>query len=153
MDILKTLAGELGRSLEHVTNVVNLIDEGATIPFIARYRKEMHGAMDDTTLRALETRLQYLRNLAQRKEEIIHSRMISEFLCDLTESVYDKTITYKNFSQLATQYTSDTYTKAINKNITNLPPDLNLLNKFFQKGNIRILWYLCHLRKFFLSLL
>ena len=47
MDILKTLAAELGRSEEHVTNVVNLIDEGATIPFIARYRKELHGSMDE----------------------------------------------------------------------------------------------------------
>lgn len=87
------------------------------------------------------------------KEEIIHSRMISEFLCDLTESVYDKTITYKNFSQLATQYTSDTYTKAINKNITNLPPDLKLLNVFFKKGSIRTLWLLCHLRKLALNML
>lgn len=87
------------------------------------------------------------------KEEIIHSRMISEFLCDLTEAVYDKNTTYQTFRQIADQYISDTYTKAINKNITNLPPDLNLLNKFFKKGNIRILWYLCHLRKLFLSLL
>ena len=46
--ILQTLARELERSPEHVQNVVTLIDEGATIPFIARYRKELHGAMDDT---------------------------------------------------------------------------------------------------------
>ena len=47
-----------------------LIDEGNTIPFIARYRKEMHGSMDDTALRALEERLQYLRNLEKRREEV-----------------------------------------------------------------------------------
>ena len=73
MDILKTLAAELGRSEEHVTNVVNLIDEGATIPFIARYRKELHGSMDDQLLRELSDRLQYLRNLEKRREEVITS--------------------------------------------------------------------------------
>ena len=55
--ICEILAQELGQKLTYVENVVNLIDEGNTIPFIARYRKEMHGAMDDTTLRNLETRL------------------------------------------------------------------------------------------------
>ena len=68
--ICQILARELGQKLEYVENVVTLMDEGNTIPFIARYRKEMHGAMDDTTLRALETRLTYLRNLQQRREEV-----------------------------------------------------------------------------------
>ena len=65
--IPEILAEELGQKLEYVQNVVNLMDEGNTIPFIARYRKEMHGAMDDTTLRNLETRLTYLRNLQERR--------------------------------------------------------------------------------------
>ena len=68
--ITETLAQELGQKLEYVENVVNLMDEGNTIPFIARYRKELHGAMDDTTLRNLETRLTYLRSLQQRREEV-----------------------------------------------------------------------------------
>ena len=68
--IAEILAHELGQKLEYVENVVRLIDEGNTIPFIARYRKEMHGAMDDTTLRALETRLTYLRNLQDRRDEV-----------------------------------------------------------------------------------
>ena len=68
--IPEILAEELGRKLEYIENVVSLMDEGNTIPFIARYRKEMHGAMDDTTLRNLETRLIYLRNLQQRREEV-----------------------------------------------------------------------------------
>ena len=68
--INEILAQELGQKLEYVENVVALMDEGNTIPFIARYRKEMHGAMDDTTLRNLETRLTYLRNLQQRREEV-----------------------------------------------------------------------------------
>ncbi len=70
LSITEILAQELGQKLEYVENVVRLMDEGNTIPFIARYRKEMHGAMDDTTLRNLETRLTYLRNLQQRREEV-----------------------------------------------------------------------------------
>ena len=68
--MIQTLARELGRAEEHVHNVVRLIDEGATIPFIARYRKELHGSMDDTALRTLEERLQYLRSLEKRREEV-----------------------------------------------------------------------------------
>lgn len=71
--IPQTLADELGQKLQYVENVIALLDDGNTIPFIARYRKEMHGTMDDTTLRNLETRLNYLRNLQQRKEEICAS--------------------------------------------------------------------------------
>ena len=68
--IPEILAEELGQKLEYVENVIALMDEGNTIPFIARYRKEAHGAMDDTTLRSLETRLTYLRNLQTRREEV-----------------------------------------------------------------------------------
>jgi len=68
--IPEILAEELGRKQEYIENVVALMDEGNTIPFIARYRKEMHGAMDDTTLRSLETRLTYLRNLQERRDEV-----------------------------------------------------------------------------------
>ena len=68
--IAEILARELGLNQKYVENVVQLIDEGNTIPFIARYRKEMHGAMDDTTLRNLETRLTYLRSLQQRRDEV-----------------------------------------------------------------------------------
>jgi uncharacterized protein len=70
LSIQEILAQELGQKLEYVENVVTLMDEGNTIPFIARYRKELHGAMDDTTLRSLETRLGYLRNLQERREEV-----------------------------------------------------------------------------------
>ena len=72
-NIIETLALELGQKQAYVENVVTLLDEGNTIPFIARYRKELHGSMDDTVLRNLETRLNYLRNLQQRKEEICKS--------------------------------------------------------------------------------
>ena len=68
--INEILAQELGQKQEYIDNVIALMDEGNTIPFIARYRKEMHGAMDDTTLRNLEARLTYLRNLQQRRDEV-----------------------------------------------------------------------------------
>ena len=68
--IIQRLAQELERPAHQVENVVHLIDEGNTIPFIARYRKELHGSMDDQLLRQLAERLQYLRNLEARKEEV-----------------------------------------------------------------------------------
>ena len=68
--IVQMLARELDQSAQHVQNVVDLLDEGNTIPFIARYRKELHGSMDDTVLRTLEERLQYLRSLEKRREEV-----------------------------------------------------------------------------------
>ena len=70
LSIAEILSQELKQKQEYVENVIQLIDEGNTIPFIARYRKEMHGTMDDTTLRNLETRLTYLRNLQERRDEV-----------------------------------------------------------------------------------
>ena len=79
-EMIRLLAEELGQKAQYVENVVRLLDEGNTIPFIARYRKELHGAMDDTPLRTLADRLQYLRNLAQRREEICRSIAAQEKL-------------------------------------------------------------------------
>ena len=70
MDMIQTLAQELNKDPRHVANVVQLLDDGNTIPFIARYRKELHGAMDDTSLRTLEERLQYLRGLEERRDTV-----------------------------------------------------------------------------------
>ncbi len=74
--ITERIAQELNRPARSVQNVIDLLDEGNTIPFIARYRKEAHGAMDDEALRTLEERLRYLRSLEQRREEIL--RLIGE---------------------------------------------------------------------------
>ena len=68
--IPQILAKELGKPQQAVENVIALLDQGNTIPFIARYRKEQHGSMDDTTLRKLEDRLTYLRSLDQRRQEV-----------------------------------------------------------------------------------
>ncbi len=76
MDIIKKLATEFGLQSKQVESTVNLIDEGNTIPFIARYRKEVTGGLSDEVLRDLDERLSYLRGLEERKEEVL--RLIEE---------------------------------------------------------------------------
>lgn len=71
MDLIAQLARELNLKAANVEAAVKLIDEGNTIPFISRYRKEATGGMDDVALRALDERLSYLRNLEQRKDDVI----------------------------------------------------------------------------------
>ena len=91
MNINQQLAQELNISLTYVDNVVTLLDEGNTIPFIARYRKEMHGSQDDTTLRTLHERLEYLRGLEERRETIINAiteqgKMTDELAAAISEA-------------------------------------------------------------------
>lgn len=76
MEIKEILKLEFGLKENHIENIINLLDEGCTIPFIARYRKELTGSLDDQTLRAFDDRLKYLRNLFKRKEEVFS--LISE---------------------------------------------------------------------------
>lgn len=76
MDIVEQLAQEFGLKKEYSQNIINLLDEGCTIPFIARYRKEMHGTCDDQTLRAFSDRLKYLRSLKEEKDKV--QRAITE---------------------------------------------------------------------------
>ncbi|MBQ6018549.1 MAG: RNA-binding transcriptional accessory protein [Clostridia bacterium] len=70
MDLIKTLCAEFSVKTEHMQNIIALIDDGNTIPFIARYRKEMHGSCDDQKLREIADRLQYLRNLEKKKADV-----------------------------------------------------------------------------------
>ncbi len=73
MDILQTIINEFSLKPQHAQNIVELLDEGNTVPFIARYRKEMTGSCDDQVLRTLCDRLDYLRGLEKRKEEVVKS--------------------------------------------------------------------------------
>ena len=73
MNIAKQIAEELKIKVWQVEAVMELIDEGCTIPFIARYRKEKHGSLNDEQLRNLDERLTYLRNLEERKETVLAS--------------------------------------------------------------------------------
>ena len=76
MNITNRIASELGLSEQQVERAIELIDEGNTIPFISRYRKEATGGLNDEVLRSLDERLRYLRNLEERKQEVI--RLIDE---------------------------------------------------------------------------
>ena len=85
------LAKEFSVLEQYVGNIINLLDEGMTVPFIARYRKEQHGTMDDQVIREIADRLNYLRNLEKRKEEVINSitekdKMTDELLLDIKKA-------------------------------------------------------------------
>ena len=110
--IAEILAEELGQKQQYIENVIGLIDEGNTIPFIARYRKEMHGAMDDTTLRTLETRLQYLRNLQERKEEVCNSIASQEKLTPELEAAVMAAATLAEVEDLYRPYKQKRRTRA-----------------------------------------
>lgn len=110
--IVEKLAQELGQKTEYVANVVALLDEGNTIPFIARYRKEMHGSMDDTVLRNLETRLNYLRNLQERKEEVCKAIASQEKLTDELEQAIFSASTLAEVEDLYRPYKQKRRTRA-----------------------------------------
>jgi len=112
LSINEILAQELGQKLEYVNNVVTLMDEGNTIPFIARYRKEMHGAMDDTTLRNLETRLTYLRNLQQRRDEVKKSIENQGKLTEELITAIDAAVTMTEVEDLYRPYKQKRRTRA-----------------------------------------
>ncbi|MBE6860721.1 MAG: RNA-binding transcriptional accessory protein [Ruminococcus sp.] len=89
MDINKTLAQEFGLRQEQIDNTVALIDDDKTIPFIARYRKELTGSLDDQVLREIYDRLSYLRNLEKRKEEVASSITEQEKMTDDIQKAID----------------------------------------------------------------
>ncbi len=112
MTIIEQLARELNRPAEHIENVVRLLDEGNTIPFIARYRKELHGSMDDTALRTLEERLAYLRNLTERKESVKASIAEQETLTDELAAAIDAAQTLAEVEDLYRPYKPKRRTRA-----------------------------------------
>ena len=112
MTIIEQLARELNRPAEHIENVVRLLDEGNTIPFIARYRKELHGSMDDTALRTLEERLAYLRNLTERKESVKASIAEQEKLTDELAVAIDAAQTLAEVEDLYRPYKPKRRTRA-----------------------------------------
>lgn len=93
MDINKTLAKEFGLKQEQVDNTVALIDDDKTIPFIARYRKELTGSLDDQILRELYDRLMYLRNLEKRKEEVTNAITEQEKMTPEIEAAISAAVT------------------------------------------------------------
>ena len=133
MDIIQTLAQELDKAPQHVENVVCLLDEGNTIPFIARYRKELHGAMDDTSLRTLEERLQYLRGLEERREAVKRSIDEQGKLTDELASAIDSAKTLAEVEDLYRPYKQKRRTRATAAKEKGLEPLAALL--FAQERN------------------
>ena len=125
--IIQILAKELDKSPEHVENVVRLIAEGNTIPFIARYRKELHGAMDDTALRTLADRLQYLRNLDKRREEVKSAIEGQGKLTEELSAAIDAAATLAEVEDLYRPYKPKRHTRATVAREKGLEPLAQLL--------------------------
>ena len=89
MDISAKLTEEFNLRPDHVKNILTLLDEGNTIPFIARYRKEMTGAIDDQVLRNLNDRYEYLQNLQKRKEEVAKAITEQEKMTEEIQAAID----------------------------------------------------------------
>lgn len=140
MDLTNLLASEFGIKLEYSQNLINLLDEGCTVPFISRYRKEMHGTCDDQTIREFSDRLNYLRNLEKRKEEII--KLIDEQE-KLTPELKDKILNSVTQTELEDIYRpfrpkrQTRATIAVSKGLTPLA-DI-ILNQKEQTGDVLVI--------------
>ncbi len=125
--IAQTLAHELGVKEEYVNNVVALIDEGNTIPFIARYRKELHGSMDDQVLRTLADRLEYLRGLEERKQAVKKAIEEQGKLTDELAAALDAAATLAEVEDLYRPYKQKRRTRATIAREKGLEPLARLL--------------------------
>ena len=129
--IIHILAQELDKNEQHVANVVALLDEGNTIPFIARYRKELHGSMDDTVLRALADRLQYLRSLDKRREEVRGAIAAQEKLTEALDAALSAAATLAEVEDIYRPFKPKRRTRATVAREKGLEPLADLL--FAQK--------------------
>ena len=112
MDILSLLAQEFKLNIAHARNIVELIDSGNTIPFIARYRKEMTGSCDDQILRELADRMHYLRNLEKRKAEVTEAITAQEKMTDEIRSAIDMAQTLAGVEDIYRPYRPKRRTRA-----------------------------------------
>ena len=129
--IIQRIAQELDQKPEYVENVVRLLDEGNTIPFIARYRKELHGAMDDTSLRTLEERLAYLRGLQERRETVKAAIEAQGKLTEELARAIDEAATLAEVEDLYRPYKQKRRTRATVAREKGLAP---LAEVFFAQG-------------------
>ncbi len=110
--MIQILARELDWPEQHIQNIIILLDEGNTVPFIARYRKELHGAMDDQLIRQLADRLQYLRNLQTRRDEVKQSIENQGKLTDELSAAIDAAATLAEVEDLYRPYKQKRRTRA-----------------------------------------
>ena len=125
--IITQLAQELSQPAQYVANVIQLLDGGNTIPFIARYRKELHGAMDDTTLRNLEERLTYLRGLQERRETVKNAIAEQGKLTEELAAAIDSAATLAEVEDLYRPYKQKRRTRATVAREKGLAPLAELL--------------------------
>ena len=112
MDILQTITQEFSLKPEHVNNIVALLDDGNTIPFIARYRKELTGHIDDQVLRELSDRLTYLRNLEERKGEVERSITEQGKMTDEIKQALEAAVTLTEVEDIYRPYKQKKKTRA-----------------------------------------
>ncbi|MEG1859951.1 MAG: Tex-like N-terminal domain-containing protein, partial [Christensenellaceae bacterium] len=112
METAGILAKEFHLKAEHIQSIITLIDDGNTIPFIARYRKEMTGSCDDQVLREVFDRLNYLRNLEKRKEEIINNIEQQQKMTEELLSLIQKSVTMTELEDLYRPYKQKRRTRA-----------------------------------------
>ena len=133
MDIINILKDELGIKRTQAETAVKLIDEGNTIPFIARYRKEMTGSLDDETLRNLDERLKYLRNLQDRKDAVLKSIEEQGKLSEELKKQIEEAVTLVTVEDLYRPYKKKKRTRAMIAREKGLEPLANLI--FLQASN------------------
>lgn len=133
MDIIKELTTQFKLQTWQVENTVKLIDEGNTIPFIARYRKEAHGTLDDQVIRALSERLEYLRNLNKRREEVRSLIAEQEKLTDEISAALDKAVTITEIDDIYRPFRPKRKTRASVAKEKGLEPLANAI--FEQKAD------------------
>ena len=134
MDILKALQNEFAVSEHHIKNIVELIDDGNTIPFIARYRKEMTGSCDDQKLRDINDRLNYLRNLEKRKEEVLSSIQEQGKLTEEIASAISDATTLAEVEDIYRPYKQKRKTRASVAKEKGLEPLAEILFSFTLQG-------------------
>ncbi len=125
--MIAILAKEFSQNPEYIKNIITLIDEGNTIPFIARYRKELHGTMDDQLIREIADRLQYLRNLDKRREEILSSIESQGKLTEELTSAIEKAATLTELEDIYRPYKQKRRTRATIAREKGLEPLAELL--------------------------
>ena len=134
--IIKNIAEELGIKEEQVNNTVKLIDEGNTIPFIARYRKEATGGLSDEILRDLDERLKYLRNLEERKQEVIKSIDSQGKLTDEIVEALENAKTLSEVEDIYRPYKQKKKTRAMVAKAKGLDPLAQIIFEQQDKRNI-----------------
>ena len=134
MDIITAIQNEFKIKRDYVENIIKLIDDGNTIPFIARYRKELTGSCDDQVLRELNDRLNYLRNLEKRKEEVSASIIEQDKMTDKIRELLEKAITLSEVEDIYRPFKLKKKTRASVAKEKGLEPLADLI--FIQDGSI-----------------